>query len=270
MSHRHSTLAAIALICLAAGHSRARADISRFEGQRGVAVDLTYGSLNLAPNDFTVVGLTARGAYFFGSRLAVGGILPLAHLRSSGDSFSGLGNLSATIDYILSGVPATTETSAWLSGILALPTATGDNDSAAPVAHALYSIPEPGLWAPDTTTVDLQAHYRRTFGRPFARIDAGGQYLSISGDDDRLRAVVRIGGGARVSERIVARASLFNAWELDAADGEDNFLHALEGGIGIEHSRGGRFDLSLYVPLDSVYRNDLEVIGIRAGFSIAL
>lgn len=235
-------------------------------------VQFTYGSISSpvpvvlgAGDDATLIGINLHGHYAIGHGLLIGGHLPLSHVRFNDDSATSLGNLTAELNYRLSNRP---RSSSWIDTSLSVATADNNGDGQlAALSYAIFAMEDPGKYAPDTNTIRLMYRHYHTEGSLHFEAQAGVQYLVTKDTDNSLRAPFILGLRAAISSRIdgVGRFSTF--WELDAEDDEDSFLHMLEAGVTVYKVGSGQLEALIYYPLDEVYRDALEVWGVKVGFS---
>ena len=260
-----------ALLALAIAPSVAQAEPTG----PSVGLDFLYGRTNntLAAfigggNDITLIGMALHGHLSVTSDLLIGGRIPLAHAQLNDDSASSIGNLTFELNYRLT---QRARSQSWLDSSLSLATADDDGDGAiAALSFADFWMPDPGLYAPNTSTVRLM--YRHALGDPAlgAEFQAGFQYLAIDGPDDLMRVPLRIGGHVELGDTVAAIGRFSTYWQVNAEDGDDSFLHMLEAGLNLRRVGRGKLDIILYYPLDDLYREDLEAWGLQLGFSSAI
>ena len=235
-------------------------------------VEFTYGSIsNAVPivlgggDDATLIGINLHGHYQIGHGLLVGGHLPLSHVRFNDDSATSLGNLTAELNYRITQRP---RSSSWLDTSLSIGTSDNNGDGRlAAISFALFAMEDPGKYAPDTNTLRLMYRHYHSHGALQFEAQAGVQYLSIKDTDNRMRVPLILGLRAAINSRLdgVGRFSTF--WDLNAEDDEDSFLHMIEAGVTLSQVGSGSLQALIYYPLDEVYRDTLEVWGVKVGFT---
>lgn len=270
---RKSLLVSALCIALLAPSAIAHADSPDQE----IGVDFRYGNVNVnnpllaflfGDDDATLLGLDVHGRFRVADALWVGARLPIAHMRWNEDGNTTLGNLTALLSYRLL---HTHDSHAWIDTSLSLPTADDDGTGAlVGSAFALFWIPEPGLYLPNTTT--FSAAYRHSLQRDGNGVEFSGglQFLAIDGADDRLRVPLRVGGHVGLGPSAQAVGRFTTVWLPGADDGDDDFLHIVEAGIRVGETPRSQFEMLLYYPLDDLYRDTLETFGVTLGFRSAL
>ncbi len=238
-------------------------------------VDFVYGSMNNplpivfgGGDERSLIGINLHGQYAIGHGLLLGGQLPLAHVRFNDDAATSLGNLTAELSYRLTNRP---RSSSWVDTSLSIGTADNNGDGRlAALTFAVFTMADPGLYAPDTNTV--RAMYRHYYGDPKLRFEfqGGFQYILFKDVDDITRVPLTLGVRAELGPRIEALGRFSTFWLLDAEDGEDDFLHMLEAGFNLRKVGRGEVEILLYFPLDDSYRDVLEVWGLNVGFTTKL
>lgn len=261
------------LALLPAGGSVAAAEVSApfvmpdLRNHHEVGGGMMYGSADLGIfGNATLFSFFGQYRRPITDRLGFAATLPIAY--ASGDLADGtsLGNLTFETSYLLTVESAANQRRfAAFRASLSLPTASdGGNASEAALAHAIFYVPDPGLFLPDTTTLRLSGDYRIEWARAFFQANLGLDVLVISEADDVPYIRLGLAGGFTASERIALVAELTNMSDvLDDSGGED-YLHTLDLGLNIGLPRG-HLALRLYFPLDDS-RRDLDIFGV--GFEL--
>lgn len=269
-------LPALALALVLGSAAEAEAQPTKTPPTKGSAgVDFLYGHINNplpaffgGGNDISLIGLNLRGHYELNPGLLLGGHLPLAHAQFDDDSGTSLGNLTAELNYRLT---LHHRSQSWLDSSISVGTADDNGDgSLAAQTFTAFWMPDPGFYAPNTNTIRVM--YRHEIGDDRMHFDfqAGVQYLFIEDVDDRARLPFRIGGTFELGPRLELLGRFSTYWEVDAQDGEDDFLHLLELGVNLRQVGSGAVEILVYYPLDEVYRDDFEVWGLQIGFTTRL
>ena len=262
------TILALMVVLLSA--SQAQADRTQ------VGIDFRYGNINInnplidfliGDDDISLIGLDVYAHTEISPGLRIGGRIPIAHGRFDGDSETTLGNLSLELFYDL-------RANSWLETGVSFPTADDEGRSASVAStFATFWIPDPGLYAPDTTTFRLMYNHRWNLRPSTARkngiafeVAAGVQFLSVDGAEDRLRVPLQLTGSIGLSGQTEAVGRFGTYWISGADDGEDDFLNVLEAGLRIGNIGRGQLELLLYLPADETYRDQFEAWGITLGF----
>ncbi len=241
-----------------------------------VGIDFRYGNINInnplidfltGGDDLTLIGLDVYAHTEISPGLRIGGRIPIAHGRFNEDSETTLGNLSLELFYDL-------RSNASLETSVSFPTAEDDGDGASVAStFATFWIPDPGLYAPNTTTFRLMYNHRWSLRPGTAQkngialhVGAGIQFLSVDGGEDRLRVPLQLTGSIGLSGQTEAIGRFGTYWISGAEDGEDDFLHVLEAGLRIGNVGRGQLELLVYLPTDETYRDQFEAWGITVGF----
>lgn len=260
------------VLLVAAPQTRSQAETT----DREVGVDFLYGNIKInnpllaflaGDDDATLLGLDVHAKFRVANDLWIGGRLPIAHMRWNEDSTTTLGNITALMSYRLTGGH---NGSSWIDTSLSFPSADDDGDGAfVGTASALFWIPDPALYLPATT--GISAIYRHSLERDRQGVEFSGglQVLAVDNADDRMRVPLRIAGHLGLSPSAQAIARFSTIWLTDAKENEDNFLHLLEAGIRLDQVGQGQLEMLFYYPLDTLYRDTLEVYGITVGLTSA-
>jgi hypothetical protein len=274
----HRTLCFLSLALSASLAWFARGEAVADRGSAGV--DFRYGNLNInnplfaflvGDDDISLIGIDLYANTEVAQGLTVGARIPIAHARFDDDSQTTLGNLTFEMRYQLS---AELRTRSWLETSLSIATADDDGDGALVAgAMATFWIPDPGMYLPDTNTVRLmyRHHWNARRSSQASRglaveFGAGAHFLLRDDAEDRFRIPVSVTGKLGLSAQAHALARFGTYWTSGAEDGEDDFLHVLEAGLGLTGVGRGSMDILVYLPLDDTYRDTLEAWGLTIGF----
>ncbi len=241
-----------------------------------VGIDFRYGNINInnplidfltGGDDISLIGLDVYAHTEIQPGLRVGGRIPVAHGRFNEDSETSLGNLSLELFYDL-------RANSRLKTSVSFPTADDEGQGASVAStFATFWIPDPGLYAPNTTTFRLMYNHRWSLRPNTAQkngiafeVGAGIQFLSIDGGEDRLRVPLQLTGSFGLSGQTEAIGRFGTYWISGADDGEDDFLSVLEAGLRIGNVGRGQLELLVYLPADETYRDQFEAWGLVVSF----
>ncbi len=216
-----------------------------------VGLSFEIGSLDRGADDVLMLGFVGEGHFRLAPRWGIDLALPMVHTSSDLPSGTGLGNLLLGVGYLLSreGGGSALRTSQFRAAV-SLPTASDDgNGLAAAVAGSLFNLEDPGLWAPDTTTLRFMGDYRYQTSPIFLQLEAGVHLLLRDGDDDTLLRV-GLGFGVEVSRSLSLLAELQTVTPIVTDDGEDLFLHELDLGMHLPLGRAGALTPRVFFALD--------------------
>lgn len=269
-----SSFAAAVLVLLAA--APARADWPRpfvlppLAAGPELHAEVMFGTVDTGP-DATLLGFDFGLRHRF-DRLGISGSLPIVHTDTDIWDGTSLGNLTAGVDYLIAGsVRGRRHSATAIGASLSLPTADDDGDgSLAALTHAVFRIPDPGKYLPNTTTIRVFADWRTGTSEWFFQGELGMHALVIDGADDEILFRLGLGGGVAVSDSAALIGELTTMTDiLDDNEGDEHFLHTLD--LGVRFLGGGNsiFGIRLYLPLDDSYR-DNDALGLAFDFATRL
>jgi hypothetical protein len=237
---------------------------------RRLGAEVLVGSLDV-PFHVTVIALEPTLSLTLTPRWTLTGRIPIGHVASDVRDGTTLGNATIGAIYLFSSRGRRHDLRRGaLDFSLSFPTAADGGDAGfAARTHAVFRVPDPGLYFPKTTTVRVHGNYRADVGQVFFQGQFGMHVLVIQRADDLLLLRLGLAGGVHVSPQVALIAELTTMSDiLDDRQTREDFLHTLDLGMRFSGATS-TFGARLYYPLDDSLRNGLHIIGVGFDFQAA-